>query len=110
MPPFPTPFAGSSTRRVPVPGSDTSGFQLRFRSLFREGRGYSFPCDATGQVDLDRLSERARLNYLFARAMVGRDLHMAEFVACEPHASGAGDEGPARCYPESPWERPARRH
>jgi hypothetical protein len=110
MPASPTPFAGSSTRHVPVPGSDTSGFQLRFRSLFREGRGYSFPCDATGKVDLDGLSERARLNYLFARAMVGRDLHMAEFVACEPHGSGAGDEGPASCYPESPRERPARRH
>jgi hypothetical protein len=110
MPACPTPFAGSSTRRVPVPGSDTSGFQLRFRSLFREGRGYSFPCDATGKVDLDGLSERARLNYLFARAMVGRDLHMPEFVAGEPPGSGAGDEGPASCCPESPWHRAARRH
>ena len=48
-------------------------FQIRFRSLFHEGRGYSFPCDATGHVDLDALSERGRCNYLFARAMVGRE-------------------------------------
>jgi len=49
-------------------------FQLCYRSLFDSGRGYAFPCDSQGQVDLDRLSERARTNYLFARAMVGREL------------------------------------
>jgi hypothetical protein len=49
-------------------------FQLSFRSLFDSGRGYAFPCDRQGQVDLDRLSEHARINYLFARAMVGREL------------------------------------
>jgi hypothetical protein len=48
-------------------------FHLRFHSLFHEGRGYSFPCDAAGQVVLDELSECARRNYLCARAMVGRD-------------------------------------
>jgi hypothetical protein len=48
-------------------------FELRFRSLFDEGRGYSFPCDATGQVDLDALSERARKNFFFARSVIGRD-------------------------------------
>lgn len=49
-------------------------FELRFESLFDRGRGYSFPCDADGCVDLDQLSERARSNYLFARAVVGREL------------------------------------
>ena len=48
-------------------------FQIRFRSLFNEGRGLAFPCDAAGQVDLDALSELGRCNYLFARAMVGRE-------------------------------------
>ena len=47
---------------------------LCFRSLFDSGRGYAFPCDDSGQVDLDGLSERARNNYFFARAMVGREL------------------------------------
>lgn len=50
-----------------------SGFELRFDSMFTEGRGLSFPCDAKGQVDLDTLSERARCNYLYARAVVGRE-------------------------------------
>ncbi|HVZ44815.1 MAG TPA: hypothetical protein VHA82_13475 [Ramlibacter sp.] len=48
-------------------------FQLIFRSLFKSGRGFAFPCDERGQVDMDRMPERARNNYLFARAMVGRD-------------------------------------
>ena len=53
-------------------GSDE--FQLCFRSLFHSGRGYAFPCDPQGQVDLDRMSENARNNYFYARAMVGREL------------------------------------
>jgi hypothetical protein len=48
-------------------------FELRFRSLFNEGRALAFPCDASGQVDLDRLSERARHNYLYARTVIGRE-------------------------------------
>lgn len=51
----------------------TAGFELRFQSLFVEGRAFAFPCDADGHVNLDGLSERARSNYLFARALVGRD-------------------------------------
>ena len=50
-------------------------FLLRYRSLFDQGRGFAFPCDADGQVCFDRLSERAINNYLFARAMVGRELY-----------------------------------
>lgn len=48
-------------------------YELRFDSLFTEGRGMSFPCDQHGQVDMNRLSERARSNYLYARAVVGRE-------------------------------------
>ena len=51
-----------------------SAFRLCFRSLFDSGRGFAFPCDGAGRVNLDELSERGRANYLFARAMVGRDL------------------------------------
>lgn len=54
--------------------SRSNSFVLCFRSLFNSGRGYAFPCDADGRVDLDQLSERVRINYLYARAMVGRDL------------------------------------
>lgn len=52
---------------------DAAGYELRFDSLFVEGRGLSFPCDSQGHVDWDRLSERARCNYLYARAVVGRE-------------------------------------
>jgi len=51
----------------------TSCYELRFRSLFDEGRGYAFPCDALGHVDIDALGNRARLNYLYARTVVGRE-------------------------------------
>jgi hypothetical protein len=46
-------------------------YELRFTGLFDRGRGYAFPCDAQGHVDIDALSERGRANYLFARAVVG---------------------------------------
>ena len=48
-------------------------FEIRFASLFVEGRGFAFPCDGRGHVDLDALSERARNNDLYARAMIGRE-------------------------------------
>lgn len=51
-------------------------FQLCFRSLFGHGRAYAFPCDREGQVEMDRLTESMRNNYLFARAMVGRELQV----------------------------------
>ncbi|HEY8050280.1 MAG TPA: hypothetical protein VIE63_13980 [Ramlibacter sp.] len=60
-----------------------SEFQLRFQSLFDPGRGYAFPCDAQGHVDLDKLSDRARNNYLYARAMIGREV--ATPAVCSPH-------------------------
>lgn len=52
---------------------ETAAYALRFASLFQPGRGLSFPCNAHGQVDLDRLCERERANYLYARAVVGRE-------------------------------------
>ena len=54
--------------------SSANPHQLCFRSLFHSGRGYAFPCDPLGQVDLDNMSENARNNYFYARAMVGREL------------------------------------
>lgn len=53
--------------------SSATAFELRFQSLFDEGRGLVFPCDASGRVDLDALSPRLRTNYLFARTLIGRD-------------------------------------
>ena len=52
----------------------TGHYELRFAGLFDRGRGYAFPCDPQGQVDMNAMTERARANYLFARAMVGNAL------------------------------------
>ena len=46
---------------------------LRFRSLFNEGRGLVFPCDGDGHVDMNALTEQALGNYLYARAVIGRE-------------------------------------
>jgi hypothetical protein len=51
----------------------SASFEIRFQSLFNEGRGLAFPCDAGGRVNLDALSDRGRNSHLFARAMVGRE-------------------------------------
>lgn len=48
-------------------------FELRFESLFQQGRALVFPCDERGRVELDDLSERARRNYFYARTVVGRE-------------------------------------
>lgn len=62
----------NATRSAQDPGR----YELRFRSLFHEGRGYAFPCDADGEVDIDSLSDRARINYLYARTVIGREVSM----------------------------------
>jgi hypothetical protein len=49
-------------------------YELRFRSLFSEGRGYAFSCDEAGRVDMDALSTRARTNYFYARTVIGREV------------------------------------
>jgi hypothetical protein len=62
-----------------------SRFRLCFRSLFDSGRGYAFPCNGNGRVDLDALTECARNNYLYARAMVGRELASPAVEATDLH-------------------------
>ena len=61
-----------------IAGRNERHYELRFRSLFEEGRGYAFPCDPGGHVTLDELNERARSNYLYARAMIGREFGWPE--------------------------------
>jgi hypothetical protein len=52
---------------------DSRAYQIRYESLFMQGRALSFPCNPRGEVDLNALTPRAKDNYLFARAMVGRE-------------------------------------
>jgi hypothetical protein len=46
---------------------------LLFRSLVDAETSCAFPCDSSGHVDMDRLSDAAREHYLYARAVVGRE-------------------------------------
>lgn len=57
-------------------------FELRFQSLFHDGRALAFPCDAAGHVDMDSLTERARHNYLYARTVVGREFATPAIRPC----------------------------
>jgi len=62
-----------------------TGFEIRFQSLFQEGRALAFPCDREGHVDLDAISERARNNYFFARATIGLEYAVPVVRANELH-------------------------
>lgn len=68
------PVASAAHAPGPAPEGGAHSFEVRFFSLFKPGCALAFPCDAEGRVDLDALSERARNNYLYARATVGREL------------------------------------
>lgn len=68
-----------STTRQPA-----ASHVLRFTSLFDAGRGLVFPCDAEGHVELDALSSRARLNYFYARTVIGREFFIP---AIQPDAA-----------------------
>ena len=60
----------------PSNSASNARYELCFEDLHVAGRSYAFPCDAQGRVDLDALSERARTNYLYARALIGRTMSM----------------------------------
>jgi hypothetical protein len=57
-----------------------SQYELRFRSMSKTGSGYAFPCDASGSVDLDTLSETGRSHYFFARTLVGSEFYMPKVI------------------------------
>ena len=59
--------------RCTLPGQKIR-YELRFSGHSLQRRGYAFPCDEMGVVDLDELTERNRANYFFARAVVGKEL------------------------------------
>lgn len=78
-----------------------ASFTLMFRSLSDRMSGYSFPCNARGQVDLDLLDDGSRNDYFFARVMVGRATSTPQVI--EPararsrgDAEGANQKGSHR--------------
>jgi hypothetical protein len=64
---------------------EAAAYEIRFQSLFHEGRALAFPCDRNGRVDLDAVNERVRSNYLYARAMIGRDYAMPFVMPTQMH-------------------------
>ncbi|MBB3181286.1 hypothetical protein FHW64_005726 [Variovorax sp. Sphag1AA] len=64
--------------------SVSTRFELRFSSLFNSGRAFAFACDSAGHVDLDRLSEQGRRNYMFATEMVGREFAVPTVRVASP--------------------------
>lgn len=67
-----------NTTRTMAPAAKKSAYEphyeLHYRPIDGSGEGYSFPCDCEGHVCLDALSDRERNDYLYARAVVGREL------------------------------------
>jgi hypothetical protein len=60
-------------------------YELRFNGLFNRGRGFAFPCDAQGHVDIDKLTDRSRDSYLYARSVVGVELSAPNVSpVCDP--------------------------
>ena len=70
---------------VAVFGAINMLYEVRFQSLFQPGRALSFPCDQEGHVDIDALSVEAKRNYLYARAMIGREFSTPAVHRCELH-------------------------
>ncbi len=96
------------SKPLAVAAPKPSGYQLRFRSMFYCGHGFAFPCDASGNVNLDSLGERARRNFLRARASVGREFlfPVVEAVLAEPMAAATTDRaGQEPTRHGSPWPR-----
>ncbi len=60
-------------------------YEIRYQPLSGRGPELAFPCDAEGHVQLDALSDRARNNYLYARAVVGREYAAPAVLPCALH-------------------------
>ena len=58
--------------------------ELCFVALEDGHEGYAFPCDPAGHVNLDRLTERERIDYLYARAVVGREVAPPSVIPRRP--------------------------
>lgn len=61
-------------------------YSLFFGSMFVDGRGYAFPCNADGRVALESFSATLRRSFADAQRRVGRELR-APVVRVEPRAN-----------------------
>ncbi len=67
---------------APLANSESARFELCFQSLYIAGHTISFPCDASGEVNMDLLSERERARYFYARAVIGREFSRPQTQRC----------------------------
>jgi hypothetical protein len=71
------PVMPSTTDRTP---SGKQPFFVRFEGLGTLAASACFPCDASGRVDMDHLSEAERRAYLFARIVSHVELASPQLV------------------------------
>lgn len=74
-----SPFSGQGKAHGEDAMNGTEGqpiYELCFESLRDPCRSCAFPCDARGQVDMDRLGERLLCEYLYARTVIGREFRL----------------------------------
>jgi hypothetical protein len=76
-------FSDKTAQEVIMSASHSLLFEIHYQPLSGRGPELCFPCDADGQVSLDSLSDRARNNYLYARAVVGREYAAPAVLPCE---------------------------
>ena len=67
--------------------SSAGHWQIRFEPLVAGATASVFSCDAQGQVELDAMEDRARNDYFFARALIGRDFARPVLVRVESASS-----------------------
>jgi hypothetical protein len=67
----PDGVAEPDTSSAPLAREPAHRFELCFHALDDQHCAFTFPCDAAGRVDLDALSDQARRDYLYARALIG---------------------------------------
>jgi hypothetical protein len=76
------------TEPTALPPLLATAYTLVYLSI-HGGGCLAFPCDRSGTVEMNGLSDRARDDYLLARALVGRNFH-SPTVVCSPVDAGAG--------------------
>jgi hypothetical protein len=68
-----------------APAPEGAHYELRFQPFVDDGRVYAFPCDLEGHVDIDALSDADRLDYLYARVLVGREFGVPDVQPRHDH-------------------------
>ncbi|SCK32370.1 hypothetical protein VAR608DRAFT_2819 [Variovorax sp. HW608] len=71
--------------------SRTAHYQLRYQSLKRQEKVLAFPCDAQGRVEMNSLSDLARNDYLYARAVVDFEFARPTVVQRDASTICSGD-------------------